>query len=103
MIRLAIRSALSRKARSPVASYTRHYDAGGINLDFAYWKSFGPGGLDHARIRRITTESSNPQIQFLGIGLETGQDVAQGGVTGGRGDPNVEDPRIRRDAVEASG
>jgi hypothetical protein len=51
-----------------VSSYTRHYDPSGINLDYAYWKSFGPSGLGHARINRITTQSSDPRIQFLAIG-----------------------------------
>lgn len=58
-----------------VSSYTRHYDPNGINLDYAYWKSFGPGGLARAGIHRITTQSSNPQIQFVGTGLETGEEL----------------------------
>jgi hypothetical protein len=48
-----------------VTSYTRHYDANGINLDYAYWKA-SRGSFAHAPIRRITTQSSNPQIQFVG-------------------------------------
>jgi hypothetical protein len=53
-----------------LTSYTRHYDATGINLDYAYWtspdthRSFSRGG--RLPIRRITTQSSNPQIQFVG-------------------------------------
>ncbi|MEP7020574.1 MAG: hypothetical protein ABI808_07980 [Pseudonocardiales bacterium] len=52
-----------------VTSYTRHYDAKGINLDYACWKSIG----QHFRsgpVHRITTESSNPQIQFVGLADE---------------------------------
>jgi hypothetical protein len=58
-----------------VSSYTRHYDPNGINLDFAYWKSFGPGGLRHAATHRVTSESSNPQIQFVGTGLVSGKEL----------------------------
>jgi hypothetical protein len=58
-----------------VSSYTRHYDPNGINLDYAYWKSFGPGGLARAGIHRVTTQSSNPQIQFVGVGAQTGEEL----------------------------
>jgi hypothetical protein len=58
-----------------VSSYTRHYDANGFNLDFAYWKSFGPGGLRHAAIHRITTQSSDPGIQFVGTGAVSGKEL----------------------------
>jgi hypothetical protein len=51
-----------------VSSYTRHYDPNGIDLDYAYWKSIGQRGLGHTVIRRITTQSENPQVQFLAIG-----------------------------------
>ena len=50
-----------------VSSYTRHYDPAGINLDYGYWSS-GPGrpsGLAGASLRRITTQSENPQVQFV--------------------------------------
>lgn len=59
-----------------VASYTRHYDPSGINLDFAYWQS-GRHGFHGAAIHRITTASENPQVQFVAIGLESGE-VLQG-------------------------
>ena len=58
-----------------VASYTRAYDPGGVNLDFAYWKSFGPGGLGRAPIRRGTTQSSDPRIQFVAQGLVSGEEL----------------------------
>jgi hypothetical protein len=48
-----------------VTSYTRHYDADGINLDYAYWTSTDLIRHHSLPIRRITTESSNPQIQFV--------------------------------------
>ena len=58
-----------------VTSYTRHYDRNGINLDYAYWKSVGDQ-FSAGPIRRITTQSSNPQIQF--VGLDDEGNVAQG-------------------------
>jgi hypothetical protein len=58
-----------------VTSYTRHYDANGINLDYAYWKSAGKR-FSIGRIHRVTTQSSNPQIQF--VGLDDEGNVAQG-------------------------
>jgi hypothetical protein len=48
-----------------VTSYTRHYDPNGINLDYAYWRS-SRGSFAQSPIRRVTTQSSNPQIQFVG-------------------------------------
>ncbi|MDQ2749811.1 MAG: glycoside hydrolase [Actinomycetota bacterium] len=48
-----------------VTSYTRHYDPNGINLDYAYWRSIG-ARADFGPIHRVTTQSSNPQIQFVG-------------------------------------
>jgi hypothetical protein len=58
-----------------VSSYTRHYDPAGINLDFAYWKSFGVAGFARAGIHRITTQSANPQVQFVGVGQVSGQEL----------------------------
>jgi hypothetical protein len=53
-----------------VSSYTRHYDAQGVGLDYAYWKGFGVGSLSRAPIRRITTQTSDPRIQFVAASLE---------------------------------
>ncbi|HVV18026.1 MAG TPA: sialidase family protein [Pseudonocardiaceae bacterium] len=50
-----------------VTFYTRHYDPNGIGLDYAY--VLGAKGA----VRRITTETSNPQVQFPGIGEESGE------------------------------
>jgi hypothetical protein len=52
-----------------VTSYTRHYDANGINLDYAYWRSIGKH-FSSGPIHRITTASSNPQIQFVALDAE---------------------------------
>ena len=58
-----------------VTSYTRHYSPGGINLDYAYWSStVGRHGL--GPIRRVTTQGSNPRVQFVGFN-DTG-DTVQG-------------------------
>jgi len=60
--------------RVAVTSYTRTYDPAGINLDYAMWtgrgNALGP-------IHRVTTVSQNPNVQFVGIGLESGN-VLQG-------------------------
>jgi hypothetical protein len=50
-----------------VTSYTRHYDPSGINLDYAYWTSSSSDdrGRHSASIHRITTQSENPQVQFV--------------------------------------
>ena len=58
-----------------VSSYTRAYDPGGVKLDYAYWKSFGPGALAAAPLRRGTTESSDPRIQFVAEGLVSGEEL----------------------------
>ena len=60
-----------------VTFYTRAYDPNGIGLDYAYVGGNGLGSLKHNNVTRITTQTSNPQIQFLGIGLVSGQ-VLQG-------------------------
>lgn len=56
-----------------VSFYTRAYDPNGIGLDFAYANGKSRGG----KITRITTQTSNPQIQFVGIGAISGE-VLQG-------------------------
>ncbi len=63
--------------RVVVSFYTRHYDPSGINLDFAWAGSNGLGNLQHAAVHRITTQSENPDVQFVSIGNVTGQ-VLQG-------------------------
>jgi hypothetical protein len=57
-----------------VTSYTRHYDPSGVKLDYAAWSSRGK--LRTAMpIHRVTTQSSDPQIQFVGAGLDSGKDL----------------------------
>ncbi|HEX4721939.1 MAG TPA: sialidase family protein [Pseudonocardiaceae bacterium] len=57
--------------RVAVSFYTRHYDPSGVGLDFAYVAGSGFGAAA-SPIRRITTATSNPQVQFVGIGAVTG-------------------------------
>jgi hypothetical protein len=55
-----------------VVSYTRHFQPTGVRMDFAYWpltavpgRAVAAGGL-----HRITTQSSDPRVQFIGISPE---------------------------------
>jgi hypothetical protein len=59
-----------------VSYYTRKYDPSGIGLDYAYQSGLGDG-IRHSPVRRITTQTANPQVQFVGIGEVTGN-VLQG-------------------------
>jgi hypothetical protein len=61
-----------------VSAYTRHYDAGGVGLDYAYWKGIGVSGLRSSAIRRITTRTSDPRIQFAAPSLEDPDETLQG-------------------------
>ncbi|MBI3688380.1 MAG: exo-alpha-sialidase [Actinobacteria bacterium] len=58
-----------------VTSYTRRYDPSGVKLDYAYWTASSQDRLGRARIQRITTESSDPSIQFVGVGRVTGKEL----------------------------
>jgi hypothetical protein len=60
-----------------VSFYTRAYDASGIGLDYAYVGGNGLTSLKQNNVTRITTQTENPQIQFVAIGAVTG-DVLQG-------------------------
>ncbi len=60
-----------------VSFYTRVYDSAGIGLDFAYVQADERGRLSGAQLKRITTQTANPQTQFVGIGAVTGA-VLQG-------------------------
>lgn len=62
--------------RVAVTFYTRTYDRGGIGLDYAYAAGWG-SDVGRAPIRRITTETANPQVQFVSTGAESGE-VLQG-------------------------
>jgi hypothetical protein len=47
-----------------VTSYTRHYAPSGVDLDYAYWTSTDLRKRS-LPIHRLTTQSSNPQVQFV--------------------------------------
>ena len=64
-------------AHIAVSFYTRTNDPSGIALDYAHVTSKGLGNLKHTTVTRITTQSENPQVQFVGIGLVSGN-VLQG-------------------------
>jgi hypothetical protein len=53
----------SLAGRVAVSYYTRAYDPDGIGLDYAYSAGWSTG-IDRARVRRITTQTQNPQVQF---------------------------------------
>ena len=53
-----------------VTYYTRSYDPSGINLDYAY-TTVGWNGQYSAQ-HRITTQSENPQVQFVSVGAVSG-------------------------------
>ena len=61
-----------------VSSYTRHYDASGVGLDYAYWKGIGISTLRSGAVRRITTQTSDPRIQFPAASLEDPTVTLQG-------------------------
>jgi hypothetical protein len=62
----------SYNGTAAITSYTRNYQAGGIKLDFAYWPiTAAPGQQVQAgSITRITTQSSDPRVQFVGVGAD---------------------------------
>ena len=59
-----------------MTSYTRRWDPTGIDLDYARWTGWG-SSVGSAHVQRVTTASENPNVQFVGIGLESGN-VLQG-------------------------
>ena len=65
--------------RVAVTFYTRAYDPKGIGLDYAYASAseWDLDDLTHSRLQRITSQTSNPQIQFVATGAVTGN-VLQG-------------------------
>jgi hypothetical protein len=50
--------------RVAVSYYTRAFDPNGIGLDYAYSVGWG-AGIRGASVRRITTQTENPQVQFV--------------------------------------
>ncbi|HEY8975708.1 MAG TPA: sialidase family protein [Burkholderiaceae bacterium] len=62
--------------QAAVSFYTRRYDPNGIGLDFAYAQA-DDGRFGGAGMTRITSQTANPQGQFVAIGAVTGT-VLQG-------------------------
>ncbi len=60
-----------------VSFYTREYDPKGTGLDVASVAAEEFGDLSGAPVRRLTTETSDPHIQFVSVGAVTHQ-VLQG-------------------------
>jgi hypothetical protein len=59
--------------RVAVSFYTRTYDPNGIGLDVAYVSAEAEDFFEgHGRVHRVTTQTENPQIQFVGTGAVTG-------------------------------
>jgi hypothetical protein len=69
----------ANRGRVAVSFYTRAYDPNGVGLDYAYAaaSAFDLDDLSHRHIQRITSQTSNPQIQFVATGAVTGN-VLQG-------------------------
>jgi len=63
--------------RAVVTFYTRAYDSQGIGLDYAYASATGLGNFQNTAMTRITTQSENPQVQFVSVGAVSGA-VLQG-------------------------
>jgi hypothetical protein len=98
-----------RDGVAAVSSYTRHYARNGVDLDYAYWSAGDGARASGFGLHRITTQSSDPRIQFVGtddegnevqglfIGDYTGVALGSDGVlhpcwTDFRGKPGVTKP-----------
>jgi hypothetical protein len=55
--------------RVAVSYYTRKFDPSGVGLDYAYSTGWGTG-VGRAPLRRITSQTSDPRIQFVGFDEE---------------------------------
>ncbi len=60
-----------------VSFYTRAYDQNGFGLDMGYVAGEGENLNRLGRVHRVTSQTSDPNIQFVGIGAVTGN-VLQG-------------------------
>lgn len=59
-----------------VSAYTRHWDAAGVGLDYAYWSGLGVDRL--GAVRRITTSTSDPRVQFVAADPDNPDEAIQG-------------------------
>ena len=60
-----------------VTFYTRKYDPTGTGLDYASVSGGSLGTISRNQVARISTQTSNPAIQFVSIGFVSGQ-ILQG-------------------------
>ncbi|WP_020141789.1 sialidase family protein [Terracoccus sp. 273MFTsu3.1] len=67
--------------RVAVSTYTRSFDTGGIGLDVVMNGATGIGNIKKSPTVRVTTQTSNPQVQFVTVGAVSGQ-VLQGAFIG---------------------
>jgi len=58
-----------------VSFYTRAYDPSGIGLDMAYVAGEAENLGHLGRVHRVTSQTSNPQIQFVAVGAVTGNEL----------------------------
>ena len=61
--------------RVAVSTYTRSYNPNGVGLDVVMNGATGIGNLKKSPTTRVTTATSNPQVQFVTIGAVSGQEL----------------------------
>src|SRR5262249_27702396 len=61
-----------RSGHVAVSFYTRADDRNGVGLDYAFVSGSG-NSVAHGSIHRITTQTSDPGVEFPAIGLTSGQ------------------------------
>ena len=65
----------AHNGRVAVSTYTRSYDPNGVGLDVVMNGATGIGNLKRSPTTRMTTATSNPQVQFVTIGAQSGQEL----------------------------
>jgi hypothetical protein len=67
----------ARHGRVAVSYHTRAYDPDGVGVDYAYSVGWAEG-IGGAPVRRLTTETSDPRIQFVGSDPDDPNQILQG-------------------------
>jgi hypothetical protein len=67
----------ANRGRMVVSFYTRSYATDGVGIDYAAITGPSFSSLEHQSLRRLSSETSNPQVQFVSIGAVTNK-VLQG-------------------------
>ena len=65
----------AHNGRVAVSSYTRSYDPNGVGLDVVMNGATGVGNIKKSPTTRVTTATSNPQVQFVTVGAVTGREL----------------------------